>query len=381
MITVSKGVRAGVLCVVMVTIAAAFHPPAVPPHSLHHEDGIGDFPCPEDTEIEPCTCTFDGVTFDLTCKNLESEDVLKHVFTAHFPFTLFTSFTLIDSNITTLAPDMFSPIIFQSVRFERNGLKGEQVLEALSSSQTALENFTLIEEVDSEEENSPWPLDGIDKFTKLQKLEVIGPYSAGSLSSTLTSVTLNIEGLTTLPSDAFTVATNLITITLQNSSLESIEANTFKLLTHLETVDLSNCKLQKLTTDSLAFDANLTLVDLSNNIIDTVESGAIKGIQGNTSVKIDNNLLEELPQDPFSTVITELTDEGHVDVNNNPLLCGCDLAWIVTLTDEQRTRLEGLNTSCDIPDDIEFQKLLDFLKYQCGITDPPPPPSFWSMFF
>ncbi|XP_071540610.1 uncharacterized protein [Panulirus ornatus] len=372
MFSMYSGVRVAVICVLVTAIsttAGAFEAHLPPQHLQHNEVGKGGFPCPADADIFPCTCEFDSAgNLDLTCVNITTND-LSRVFMAEFPFNRFNKFTLQNSTIPVLENGVFGSVTFKSVLLESNNMTTIEAL-ALENSYGVLEHFIMHEE--PADTPYTWPLPDIANFIHLKEIDISGPYAAMEPleSSTLTDVILSLYELTSLPPNPFSGAVGIKTLILQETKLENIEPRTFELLTALKKLEISDAHLKELTESSMAFTSgSLAFVNLSKNDISNVMKDAFSGLPKSAVVDLSDNMLLELKRDAFSSLLTSLT-AGYIDVGRNPLLCGCDLVWLLYLNEEQRDRLHGLDSSCDIEGNFNFDDLLDFLEYQCSTNSP-----------
>ncbi|KAK4291300.1 hypothetical protein Pmani_035864 [Petrolisthes manimaculis] len=109
---------------------------------------------------------------------------------------------------------------------------------------------------------------------------------------------------------------------------------------------------------------SLTEIDLSHNDISDIEEKAFKGVSGSVDIDLSDNQLQELRADPFSILIVNIT--GTIDVTLNPLLCSCDLLWIVTVPDVELNKLTGLLPTCGISEEYGMEALKEFISYQCS---------------
>ncbi|KAK8732460.1 hypothetical protein OTU49_007110, partial [Cherax quadricarinatus] len=366
------GVRAGVGCVlVLATSVTAFLPAPLP--GQYNEDAFWrNFPCPEDAAIAPCICSFSD-NFTLTCSDLDSKEQLAEIFKATFPINRFDYFVLENSNIGQLQKGVFGDIAFSAVMLDSNNLTLIDE-EVFATSYNFLKQLYIYE--DNMGDELDFPIKDINQFTKLEEIDISGPYKT-IISLTLpelTSARLSLDFMSTLPATTFTGAPNLITLTLESSPIINIEPDTFKSLTHLESLEILYADLSNLVESSFAFNSeNLTYVYLSENNIQTIEVGALAGIHGEAELDLSSNRLEELQEGVFIPVVKELTS-GHINLAENPLLCGCDLLWIASLSDEEKQRLQGVAKSCNInTEDYDMDTLLDFLVYQCSTHTPGSP--------
>nr|XP_045601375.1 oplophorus-luciferin 2-monooxygenase non-catalytic subunit-like [Procambarus clarkii] len=358
MINLSSGVRRGLVCVAMVVVLVAAYP------DYNGEKGRA-FPCPNDDDIDPCTCTYDGTTFslNLTCDGLTGEDQLDQIFSSAFPVKAFTMLTLTNSNISTLTENVFHTISFEVIMLINNQLETVDS-KALSSSYSTLQSFFLTQI--GGETLSLTINDDLQQFKILTTIYISGPYDnvPTLTSATLTTAILNVHELTDLPPETFTAATALETIIMEDTKIETILEGTFSSLKSLKSLTLTGANINTLTASSMAFSSNLTLLDLHLNNINSIDKAAFQGISGDVNIMLNKNSLVELTEQPFLELLMNTT--GSIDVSDNPLTCGCDLRWLVSNKDLDWARLVGLNSACDIDGTYDKDTLLDFLEYQCS---------------
>ncbi|CAL4115085.1 unnamed protein product, partial [Meganyctiphanes norvegica] len=69
--------------------------------------------CPDAEDFAPCVCTYDSfyLTMYLTCSRVESEEQLKQIFKADFPFKNFTLFILKTTTILKYWRQVFSMVL------------------------------------------------------------------------------------------------------------------------------------------------------------------------------------------------------------------------------------------------------------------------------
>nr|XP_045601376.1 oplophorus-luciferin 2-monooxygenase non-catalytic subunit-like [Procambarus clarkii] len=363
MAILSPGVR-GLVCVLMMVAICPPRPALL--HTLHQEESAPSFPCPESTAIHPCLCLYDSPsgTLNLTCSNLASYEQLDNIFAADFPFTKFNWFQLQNSNVTSLKKGLFRDVYFSRMVliFNNITLIEEGTLETMYNS---LEYFHISEIYDGDYQ---WPLPDLAKFTSLIEIGINGPYETLPVleSSSLTSVFLGMRKLVSLPDNLFTSTPNLQFITFQETNVNSIQGNTFKLLSSLKKIEITRSGLASLTEASLAFGSpDMEYINIISNPIETIEAGAFQGLSGSVTVNVSHNLLEQLTENVFSELLKNTTET--IDVSNNPLLCGCDLYWLINITDADLNRLKGLLPSCAIENGVyDRDTLVDFMKYQCS---------------
>ncbi|CAG0901509.1 unnamed protein product [Darwinula stevensoni] len=103
----------------------------------------------------------------------------------------------------------------------------------------------------------------------------------------------------------------------------------------------------------LQFRSNaLKLVDLRDNGISRVEPGAIAGLAPSTKIYINGNDIAVLSELSFRPILDVLSSgDGVLDVSGNPILCNCEMAWLVL----RRKFLRNVSGKCQ--NGTEFKDL------------------------
>ncbi|CAL4073161.1 unnamed protein product [Meganyctiphanes norvegica] len=267
---------------------------------------LGDKPdsesCPDAPDIAPCVCSYfpDVNATDLDCSAVEGEDQLKQIFTADFPLKKFRRFSL-------------------------SGNKFVKVLESYVFNDTSFEWINIQD----------------------NELEVIEMHALDSCYDTATHVDISSNKLTTFPFDILTQFSRLKMFSISNNPLSIILADAFRGLTTLEYIylqgttqnivgtfqDLPNLEFIYLVNDDLTIiltnfintgSSSLREVVLQSNNIVSVEPGAFDIVEDLNINLMDNSLsiLEEVTWRPY------LEAGAVLYAVNNPLICGCDIAWL-----------------------------------------------------
>ncbi|XP_045600297.2 oplophorus-luciferin 2-monooxygenase non-catalytic subunit, partial [Procambarus clarkii] len=187
-----------------------------------------------------------------------------------------------------------------------------------------------------------FPSGEITSFIKLASLRL--QYNELDTFPIITSDTLELLDLSNnplggIPSTALSGLTALVEIQLEGCSIPTIPTDTFTGVNTLQVINLNNNLLSTIPAGAVHLEEADGTVLLNNNYITDVAVGALQGVTG--TVSITNNRLPEL-NDP---VWRPLFDDGIVlYAANNPLTCGCGIAWLVVEFDYQ-TRL-GDDITC-----------------------------------
>ncbi|CAL4124438.1 unnamed protein product [Meganyctiphanes norvegica] len=283
--------------------------------------------CPASEDISPCVCIGEYSPLSMDCSNVTTEYQLRRIFTSHFPVTHFYMFNTFESPLTVLESGVFGEVTFTHFKMEYGSLI--QVENgALDNMYDTLEELWLVEN-----HIEVFPFEAIESFTKLKILSIQNNWEHMSVlpvmvSGSLIELYLGKLTLGAVPVDAFQGLPMIERIYLYSDKIPSIESGTFSHLTHLRVLDLSGNLLTHIPTEFVhSSDGlnNLTSIRLSNNQIEAVEAKAFDAVAGVGIHLFGNNIatIDEEVWKPLFEVGLEL------DLSSNPLLCGCDIAWVV----------------------------------------------------
>ncbi|KMQ97234.1 leucine-rich repeats and immunoglobulin-like domains protein 2 protein [Lasius niger] len=163
---------------------------------------------------------------------------------------------------------------------------------------------------------------------------------------------------------AFEGLDTLEILTLYENKISSIEPDAFKGLDNrrLKRLNLGGNELARIPTQALNSLELLKKLELQENHISTIEEGDFEGLKALDSLGLAHNHLREVPARVFShlTQLNSLELDGnqitHVDPNafigleDNPLICDCDLRWYSTwlgnLRDKDDEMMSKKRTVC-----------------------------------
>ncbi|CAL4073745.1 unnamed protein product [Meganyctiphanes norvegica] len=258
--------------------------------------------CPDAEDIAPCVCTYDTVSnaMDLDCSSLRSEEQLKQIFKADFPFKNFNKFLLIyNFNIKVLEAGVFNGVSFEIINIYNSDLEVVELQALDSCYETATELRLYGNNITS------FPFDELSQFSKLRDFDI------------------RHNSLSVIPADAFHGLTALGVLYINGNNADIV--GTFQDLPnlqdiHLESTGLTTIPAQFIKTGS----SHLSTIGLSYNNIVSVEPDAFDIVDGLDIVMEDNSLstLDEATWRP------NLEAGGTLDAMDNPLVCGCDIAWL-----------------------------------------------------
>lgn len=281
--------------------------------------------CPVANDIYPCVCTAtpDGFSLDMDCSDVIDEAQLEEVFKANFPTSSFRRLTIYQNkNLRVLRDGAFGNTSFEEI-WITDGVLTEVQEAALSGS--ALRALTLVFNMNN---LSIFPFTTLISFSRLLSLDLRSnnlQVFPRIISGSLQVLYLSLNPLGDLPVDAFEGTPSLIDLHLSSTELTEILPGTLDGLTNLRIVDLGSNRLQELATNSVQCNSNTGLVDLGYNQIRSVQPNAFPGLVGGW-LYIHHNLLTTLEEEVWRPLVE---NDGYIDPYGNPLLCGCDIAWLV----------------------------------------------------
>ncbi|XP_063591339.1 oplophorus-luciferin 2-monooxygenase non-catalytic subunit-like [Penaeus indicus] len=293
-------------------------------------------PCPNPEDILPCTCTAtESSEMDMDCSHVESEEQLERVFSATFPFSTFRNFTMYNNTfLTELRNQSLGIASFTGVYITNS------VLEAVES--YALSNSFGTAQVINMQNNllSSFPFATVSSFTSLLELDLS--------DNQLTFPAIESE--------------SLLMLDLSNNLINNVSVATFSGVTQISEINMSGNQIPEIPTGTFAGHHNLYHVNLAGNKLTYVPEGAIQltssrpgtvilknnnitsiAVNGitdvaNGEVDVSSNAIQTMEEDVYRPI---LTDGATLDINNNPLTCGCDIAWLIRSKDLLESVAEG----------------------------------------
>ncbi|CAL4122259.1 unnamed protein product, partial [Meganyctiphanes norvegica] len=300
--------------------------------SRHQPEYYGYEPtCPDAEDIAPCVCTYvsEDNAMDLDCSAVESEDQLKQIFKSYFPFKNFVLFIMHGNNsITVLEAGVFNGISFESIIIYNTNLEVIE-LQALDSC------YETAWEIDvSNNMITSFPFDELSQFSKLSHFRI------------------KKNSLSMIPADAFNGLTALELLYLDGNHANIV--GTFKHLPSLSWIGLSSNDYS-LTNYTIPTNfiktgsSDLGYIDLHGNNIVSVEPDAFDIVEG-LHIHMEHNALSTLDE---ATWRPYLEAQVHLWAADNPLVCGCDIAWLFG----EDQLLEHVSTSTTCTDGERLQDL------------------------
>ena len=169
-------------------------------HKESETKSKSSFPCPEPTDIEPCTCFITAANeLTLDCSAVESLEQLGDVFRKDFPVIQFDEFRINNNNNIKYLADIFNGVSFRSISLNDVFNLTEITTYALSDSKDSLENVYVH---GSALDENTFPFSTLDQFPKLISLTISASNLAiwpAFLSSSIEYISFYDNHVTSLP--------------------------------------------------------------------------------------------------------------------------------------------------------------------------------------
>jgi len=285
--------------------------------------------CPEAGDILPCVCSVDhGNHVMMDCSMVESEDELATAFSANMPDTHFRKLT-IDHNehLKMLREGDLGAASFEQIWITYSALEEVQA-GALENSHETLEELHM-----SSNHIHSFPFHELPFFTSLTHLNMHSNQLVEFPtleSETLTNVHFGDNMLSEIPVDGFHGLPQIKVIIHYGNDVHTLHAGTFAGHAHLYYVDLGSNLLTHLPEGVIEFESiSKGFVLFRHCQINTVDVNAITGLNGGY-IDLKHNALTDLAEAVFQP---DMAEGATLWLSNNPLTCGCDIAWLVTNSD------------------------------------------------
>ncbi|CAL4108289.1 unnamed protein product, partial [Meganyctiphanes norvegica] len=281
--------------------------------------------CPDALDINPCRCTTDyDHSLNLECSEVTGGTDLARVFQADFPELNFNRLIIKDNGrVKHLNAGTFGNVTFKEISVKYSGLELVKYHSIQSS-------FDTLEYLDfSANHLSTFPWGELSNYTSLIELHLASNNITSVptiYSKSLTNLYLGNNSLSDVPTDVFKHLHHLEFFHLDLAGLTEIAEGTFADMSQLYSIHLFYNDLTRVPEGSFATrSSRLAYIYLSHNKITTVEPGAFPALRL-LEVWLRDNQLAEVEEVVWRPL---LEAGGRIYVEDNPLLCGCDVAWLV----------------------------------------------------
>lgn len=307
-----------------------------------------EWPCPNSEDIAPCNCVVDqSYHFDIDCSEVVSDEDVYRVFETSFPFDDVTNFVIdnpnMKNNIRNITAGMFGDKCFSSIRISNTNLSHIED-NVFTKSHGSLVNIKV-----HGNEITWFPFEDLKNFVQLTIVDVSSnKLNTISELNSDTVYTLHLGGNRGLnfPDglNTFSGVKNLRTLRLNDIELTYITQNFFRDCSQLRNLYLSGNFLTVIEGLAINPSSNmLQVLNLRDNRIRTVNQDGISGLASDCELNLAENEIVNLYSDAWQPIFSNITT-GYINLEDNPLLCGCDIKWLVTNVDYWDTLTEG--TTC-----------------------------------
>ncbi|XP_063848602.1 oplophorus-luciferin 2-monooxygenase non-catalytic subunit-like [Scylla paramamosain] len=297
--------------------------------------------CPLPADILPCLCFDDdplGLVMD--CSGVQNEPELAKSFTANFPTPDFYELRIIhDPMNLNQSLHFLKKSTFGEATFQRVNITGTQIITidgyAFDKSKLTLTVLSL-----DWNKIEQFSFGSLARYTSLIALHLAHNnlrHIPQLVSPVLKFLDVTGNRPLVIEQEAFAETPLLEQIILSHTSQEKLERGLFTALGQMDVLDFSDNNLKEVQGGVIVTpNASMTVINLSNNEITMVHHDAIVGLASNALLSLAKNEITQLQQLHWQHIFDQLKlPYGLIDLSENPLLCGCEIAWIV-LNDDYR---------------------------------------------
>jgi len=313
------------------------------------------FPCPDAPNIAPCVCSNPAEGLMLNCNTVTSDQQLSAVFQADFPVTDFYKLEIKEANITKLGSDL-DTLTFREIDVSSYTIQ-LVVGHFLRASADTLEKLTVSGTSVTEDTFPFYDLEFLFKLNTinlyLNRFTSLPPLSSASIeymdfthnqiasldsgifngTTALKKFTMIFNALKEILPGTIFFPPSMIELQIQTSTIQTIHSGALALqeTSSLQRLDFYDNSLTELLPQSIVIPTTLEYLDFTDMFIETVHPGAFVVSAGTElaplTVILAGNRITTLDQDAFEDLFMRATT---VNLNVNPLACGCDLYWLIS---------------------------------------------------
>ncbi|XP_008543319.1 connectin [Microplitis demolitor] len=165
--------------------------------------------------------------------------------------------------------------------------------------------------------------------------------------TSLQELGLSDNNLQVITTEHFMGLKSLVRLILSSNKISALGERTFIEMPELQELDLDNNLISYINVNAFEKMRNLRKLVLSNNKISHLASDIFTGAQSINYLDLQNNSLVRVTFDTVKPIVTNLYgDSGYLSLDDNKLVCDCNLAWIQGLRNE--TINQKLKDSLDL---------------------------------
>ncbi|XP_050705666.1 oplophorus-luciferin 2-monooxygenase non-catalytic subunit-like isoform X2 [Eriocheir sinensis] len=286
----------------------------------------------------------------MDCSNVEDSTRLTEIFQTPFAFNDFERL-IIDpltpvSTLYDLPAGVFGPVSFKEIDV-MNTLIETVEEEAIVNSHNTLVRLNMRGNKIRE-----FPFETLDLYVWLKELNLANNQLLGVMPDIVTEAltTLDLSGNTgfILTETVFTGSPHLEVLRLNNMALgDTTPPNVFLDLSNLKTLYLQNNDIPGTLIEDFinTLSQPLLAVYLDGNSLSQIHPLSVTGLSDNGIISFTNNQIQQLTQENWEGLVSRLTRYDAIDMRHNPLVCGCDVYWL--LLDSSAMRVFNSLTTCN----------------------------------
>ncbi|XP_050705664.1 oplophorus-luciferin 2-monooxygenase non-catalytic subunit-like isoform X1 [Eriocheir sinensis] len=295
----------------------------------------------------------------MDCSNVEDSTRLTEIFQTPFAFNDFERL-IIDpltpvSTLYDLPAGVFGPVSFKEIDV-MNTLIETVEEEAIVNSHNTLVRLNMRGNKIRE-----FPFETLDLYVWLKELNLANNQLLGVMPDIVTEAltTLDLSGNTgfILTETVFTGSPHLEVLRLNNMALgDTTPPNVFLDLSNLKTLYLQNNDIPGTLIEDFinTLSQPLLAVYLDGNSLSQIHPLSVTGLSDSGIISFTNNQIEYLTQGNWGELVSRLTRYDAIDMRHNPLVCGCDVYWLLLDSSAMRvfnslTTCSGGNLMTDLP--------------------------------
>ncbi|KAK3852686.1 hypothetical protein Pcinc_040733 [Petrolisthes cinctipes] len=268
-----------------------------------------------------------------------------------------------NTNLMAIKQDTLGNVSFERVRILGTKLVSVEAYAFSNSYQTLIH----LDLTNNNIQNFPFA--SLPRYVSLQTFIIEGNAVASLhhiISTSLQVLSASFNPLSTLEVSTLTGSPALTEVYLGHADLNTLDPGHFTHLANLSTLHLDGNTITVLEYQAIVTPSNtISYLNLNSNELTFVRHDAISGLSSDATLSLRNNALTTLEEVSWLHVFQQLYPDGVIDLSGNPLVCGCDLAWIMLDSQDRYRPLITDTTRCGVNGPILVFLDPAFFEQQC----------------
>ena len=148
----------------------------------------------------------------------------------------------------------------------------------------------------------------------------------------LVSISLTDCAIEYVNADVFK-GTKVAALYLDKNPIKSINENAFR-DSKITTFSCNNCQLtSNVTFSGFLKKMSVRIIRVQNNNLTHIPKNAFTGLEDLSTIDLSNNWIATIEENPFAT-LPKCKSVNCIQLQNNPLNCDCNLAWLRSFADK-----------------------------------------------